>query len=75
MSSLPEAELSDQSWMSPEVTKKQPLPVAGYSDFNPAPKVRDEVAYAEAMRQARKSYIWIGVGLAMLALSLYMFIS
>ena len=67
------AELDDQSWMQAE--PKQKLPVAGYSDFNPAPvvRVRDEAAYEAAQRQIRKSLVWIVISLAMIGLSLYMF--
>ena len=70
MPGIPEAESSDQSWMKPEPPKK--WPVAGYSDFNPPPVIRDEVAYAEAKRQLRKALIWIVISLAMIGLSVYM---
>lgn len=70
---IPEAESDDQSWMDPAPSKKRAAPE--YNEYNPPPVVKDPVAYAEAVRQIRKSFVWIGLGIAMLALSLYLFLN
>ena len=59
------AELPDQSWMSPEVPAKRP--VAEYSDFNPAPESPSQREYNRLMREAGRHLVIAIICFAVLA--------